>query len=220
MQTGRILRPQSYIRVQLLYVSLYTNTYSQQVGSSKGYAGFRNRRRLQVFTRLIPVTANDDVLEIGPNKGLLLDAFKSRARSVTGVDINEEAVKQLNRPDILCMDATNLLFPNNSFTVVVGIEVFEHIPALQEAFSEVARVLAGGGKCYLTVPFELFRGQQALGDAWHNYRDLRMARKLHVHLLNPGKIRKMIAPTPLKMITSKLIWIPGPSYFMILQKDK
>ncbi len=72
----------------------------------------------------------------------------------------------------------------------------------------------------MTVPFELFRGQQALGDAWYTFRDLRMARKLHVHKLNPGKIKKVIAYTSLVMITSELIWIPGPSYFIVLQNSK
>jgi SAM-dependent methyltransferase len=97
--------------------------------------------------------------------------------------------------------------------------VFEHIPALEKVFSEICRVLIKEGKCYITVPFEFFRGQQALGDAWFTYRDLSMARKLHVHKLNPRKIKKMIADTSLEMIGSKLIWIPGPSYFIVLEKQ-
>jgi SAM-dependent methyltransferase len=198
-------------------VKLYTHTYGEQVGGASGYAGFRNRRRLSLFTKLIPVSGEDDLLEIGPNTCLLLDAFKQKARSVVAIDINEDVVSKLHRPDLLCMDAAHMAFNEESFTTVIGIEVFEHIPALEEVFSEIARVLVSGGRCYLTVPFELFRGQQALGDAWHAYRDLRMARQLHVHKLIPRKVRKMIAPTGLEMIASRLIWIPGPSYFMVLQ---
>lgn len=167
---------------------------------------------------MIEVKGDDAILEIGPNTGLLLDAFKPKAKSVIGVDINEDAVRRLARPDIVCMDATDLLFEANTFDTVIGIEVFEHIPDLQKVFSEIARVLVDGGKCYMTVPFELFRGQQALGDAWQVYRDLRMARQLHVHRLNPHRIKKMIAHTSLQMIHSSLLWIPGPSYFIALQK--
>jgi ubiquinone/menaquinone biosynthesis C-methylase UbiE len=137
-----------------------------------------------------------------------------------GIDINEEVVKKSGRTDLICMDATNMVFEDASFDIIVGIEVFEHIPALEKVFSEIARVLASGGKCYMTVPLEFFRGQQALGDAWYVYRDLRMARQLHVHKLNPKKIKKMIAHTSLEIITSKVIWIPGPSYFIVLQKNQ
>lgn len=118
------------------------------------------------------------------------------------------------------MDATNMTFANDSVNIVIGIEVFEHIPDLEKVFSEIARVLVPGGKCYMTVPFEFFRGQQALGDAWFAFHDLRMARKLHVHKLNPAKIKRMIAGTSLEMVTSKLIWIPGPSYFIVLRNKK
>jgi len=201
-------------------LTLYTDKYSEKVGGASGYAGFRNRRRLDLLTKLIVVTQDDKILEIGPNTCLLLDAFKEKARSIVGIELNEAIVNKLDRPELLCMDATNMTFGDDSFNVVIGIEVFEHISALQKVFSEIARVLVPGGKCYMTVPFELFRGQQALGDAWYTFRDLRMARKLHVHKLNPGKIKEMIAHTGLVMITSELIWIPGPSYFIVLQNSK
>jgi SAM-dependent methyltransferase len=199
-------------------MEIYTKKYGENVGSVKGYAGFRNRRRLRLFTQLISVTQDDDLLEIGPNNCLILDAFKGKVRSVTGIDINEEVVHRANRSDLLCMDATHMTFAETSFTTVIGIEVFEHIPDLEKVFREINRVLLTGGKCYMTVPFEFFRGQQALGDAWFAYRDFRMARQLHVHNLNPRKIQEMITTTSLKMIHAKLIWIPGPSYFIVLQK--
>ena len=199
-------------------MKLYTDKYSANVGSASGYAGIRNRRRLHLFSKLIPVRPEDDVLEIGPNTCLLLDALKEKARSITGIDINEEVVNRANRPDLLCMDASRMTFADSVFNTVIGIEVFEHIPDLENVFSEIARVLVPSGKCYMTVPFELFRGQQALGDAWVAYKDLRMARQLHVHQLNPRKIRNLIAHTSLQMIHSKLIWIPGPSYFIIVQR--
>ncbi|MGI8582314.1 MAG: class I SAM-dependent methyltransferase [Chitinophagaceae bacterium] len=201
-------------------MTLYTDKYSGKVGGASGYAGFRNRRRLDLLTKLIVVIQDDKILEIGPNTCLLLNAFKEKARSIVGIELNEAIVNKLGRPELLCMDATNMTFGDDSFNVVIGIEVFEHISALQKVFSEIARVLVPGGKCYMTVPFELFRGQQALGDAWYTFRDLRMARKLHVHKLNPGKIKKMITHTSLVMITSELIWIPGPSYFIVLQNSK
>ena len=200
-------------------MKLYTDKYSKNVGRVSGYAGYRNRKRLHLFSKLIPVTKDDNILEIGPNTCLLLDAFKEKAKSVVSIELNDAVVKKLDRSDLLCMDATNMNFGENTFNIVIGIEVFEHIPDLQKVFSEIARVLVKGGKCYMTVPFEFFRGQQALGDAWHTYRNLRMARKLHVHKLNPRKIKKMIAHSSLEMIISRLILIPATSYFIVLQNS-
>ena len=199
-------------------MELYTDKYSKTVGGARGYAGYRNRIRLKVLTNRIPVTPKDNILEIGPNTCLLMDAFKSKAGCVTGIDINEEAVKNSGRSDLVCMNASAMKFESESFTKIVAIEVFEHIPDLRQVFFEIGRVLTAEGKCYMTVPFELFRGQQALGDAWFVYRDLKMARKLHVHKLNPKKINQMIVGSGLKVESSELIWIPGPSYFIVVKK--
>ncbi len=199
-------------------MSIYTGKYSAHVGATSGYAGFRNRRRLTLFSKLISVNKNDDILEIGPNKGLLLDALKEKANSVIGIDINKEAVEKATRSYILYMNAENLEFKDESFHTVIGIEVFEHIHSLEKVFSEISRVLKTDGKCYMTVPLELFRGQQALGDAWHTYRDLRMCRQLHVHKLNPAKIKKLISHTHLEITISRIVWIPAPSFYIVLTK--
>jgi len=201
-------------------LKLYTVKYGELVGGISGYAGYRNRRRLKVFARLIPVTGDDDILEIGANICLLLDAFKKKARSVVGIELNEEVVRKSARPDLICMSAINMTFADNSFTLIIAIEVLEHITELQNAFSEIERVLKPGGMCYISVPFEIFRGQQALGDAWYNFRDLSMARKLHVHKLDHKIIKEMSAHTDLKIKYWKFIWIPAPSYFIVLYNGK
>ena len=201
-------------------MKLYNGKYSEQVGGVAGHAGYRNRKRVKLLSELIAVSNSDEVLEIGPNTCLLMDAFKDKAKSLIGIELNEEVVKRIARADLVCMDASDMKFGDNSFNTVIAIEVLEHIPALEKVFSEIDRVLLEDGKCYITVPFEFFRGQQALADAWYTYGDLRMALKLHVHKLNPGKIKKMISHTSLQIIASKLIWIPGPSYFIVLQKAK
>ena len=143
-------------------MKLYTKKYSENVGGTFGYAGYRNRRRLEVLKKLIAVTGKDKILEIGPNTCSLLDGLKAQASSVLGIDINEELTRETDRSDFICMDATQMAFKEASFTTVIAIEVFEHIPALQKVFSEIDRVLVEGGKCYMTVPFELFRVNKRL----------------------------------------------------------
>ena len=50
-------------------------------------------------------------------------------------------------------DLTALSFADESFDVVISLEVMEHIPDFREAFSECARVLKPRGKMLLSVPF-------------------------------------------------------------------
>ncbi len=66
-------------------MNLYSKKYSQNVAKATGYAGFRNRRRLSLLNKLIPINKDDNVLEIGPNNCLLIDSFKNKAKSVTGL---------------------------------------------------------------------------------------------------------------------------------------
>jgi SAM-dependent methyltransferase len=50
-------------------------------------------------------------------------------------------------------DLTDLSFADESFGVVISLEVLEHIPDFRKAISECARVLKPGGKLLLSVPF-------------------------------------------------------------------
>ncbi|MCI0455719.1 MAG: class I SAM-dependent methyltransferase, partial [Gemmataceae bacterium] len=50
-------------------------------------------------------------------------------------------------------DLLNLSFPAGVFDVVLSNEVFEHVPNLDRAIAEVARVLKPGGTLIATFPF-------------------------------------------------------------------
>ncbi|MEB2343612.1 MAG: class I SAM-dependent methyltransferase [Deltaproteobacteria bacterium] len=50
-------------------------------------------------------------------------------------------------------DLARLSFPDAAFDVVVCNEVFEHVPALDAALGEIARVLRPGGVLLATFPF-------------------------------------------------------------------
>lgn len=78
-------------------------------------------------------------------------AIKTMGRRLLGVDkrfhqrmCEELRIKELEG-DILCMDATDMQFEDESFDLVVSRSVFEHIPDPEPVISEIARVLRPGG---------------------------------------------------------------------------
>lgn len=59
----------------------------------------------------------------------------------------------LRQPDAgICMDATDIPFPDASFDVLIAHHMLEHIPDDAKALAEFARVLRPGGAALLTVP--------------------------------------------------------------------
>ena len=51
-------------------------------------------------------------------------------------------------------DALALSFPDGAFDVIVSQDVFEHVPSIESAIDETARVLAPQGRFLLSVPFD------------------------------------------------------------------
>jgi SAM-dependent methyltransferase len=79
------------------------------------------------------------VLDIGARDGHFSQLLREHFESVTALDLT---MPQFYFDRVLPVqgDVTNLQFPDNSFDVVFCAEVLEHIPALEKACSEIARV--------------------------------------------------------------------------------
>jgi len=92
-----------------------------------------------------------DVLELDPHSPLknILSGARSYKRSFyeTGRTAGS------SRADgAMCEDITTLTFKNETFDLIVSSDVLEHVPVLEKAFSETARVLRPGGCHLFTVP--------------------------------------------------------------------
>ena len=90
-----------------------------------------------------------DVLELDPHSPLrgMLSGAHRYVRS-----FYEEGCPDRQRNGAVCEDITALSFKERSFDLIVSSEVLEHVPRLEKAFSETARVLRPGGAHIFTVP--------------------------------------------------------------------
>ena len=97
------------------------------------------------------------ILEIGVGEGQVMSRLRERFPGVplVGLDLPDDALREQWREQGLpCMfgDATTLPFPDDSFDLVLAIEVLEHVPGPDAALGELARVCSG--TFVASVPFE------------------------------------------------------------------
>jgi len=84
---------------------------------------------------------------VGCGTGLVLARLKSFAASAKGIDLSPGMLAKARERglDVVEGSATELPFADNSFDVCCSFKVLAHIPAINTALSEMARVVKPGG---------------------------------------------------------------------------
>jgi ubiquinone/menaquinone biosynthesis C-methylase UbiE len=88
-----------------------------------------------------------DVLEVGCGTGLVLQRIAGFARRAKGVDLSEGMLARARERglDVVVGSATALPFGDDEFDVTCSFKVLAHIPDIQLALAEMARVTKPGG---------------------------------------------------------------------------
>jgi 2-polyprenyl-3-methyl-5-hydroxy-6-metoxy-1,4-benzoquinol methylase len=135
----------------------------------------------------------ETVLDAGCGEGETLERLGGLlSGSVTGIDLNPESVeftaKRIPSGGFQVADITDLPFEDDSFDLVLCLEVLEHIPDPAPALAELARVCRGD--IVISVPSEpwfrlgsLARGKYLKG--WGNHPE-------HVNHWNPRSLRSFL----------------------------
>ncbi|CTQ54737.1 bifunctional 3-demethylubiquinone-9 3-methyltransferase/ 2-octaprenyl-6-hydroxy phenol methylase [Roseibium album] len=137
----------------------YEDYYNESFGtaSSKGLYSNHDWRRIQYCINLIEADKGS-ALDVGVGPAALLN-FLNQARQfdqVTGIDVRRYSKLLLldESIDYRIMDATKMIFNDESYDTVICMEVLEHLTlnSMIEALSELRRVAKK--KLIMSVPFE------------------------------------------------------------------
>lgn len=87
------------------------------------------------------------ILEVGCGTGLVLERLTRFASSARGVDLSPGMLEKAKARGLDAIEgsATELPFSDNCFDVTCSFKVLAHIPAIDKALSEMARVTRPGG---------------------------------------------------------------------------
>ncbi len=149
-------------------------------------------QHLKRIDRLLPLRPGDRVLEVGCGQGHLTTRLADRGVDVVGIDANPNAPEVSGSERVLCMRAESLEFPDDEFDAIVSVHAIEHIPGLEQAVSEMARVLKPGGQALFIYPAEPIQGLYAVPTSIILHGNPLKAREVHVHRLTPSKVRDMM----------------------------
>jgi ubiquinone/menaquinone biosynthesis C-methylase UbiE len=88
-----------------------------------------------------------DVLEVGCGTGLVLLRLREFARRATGVDLSPGMLEKAQQRglDVKLGSATELPFESDQFDVTCSFKVLAHVPEIEKALAEMARVTRPGG---------------------------------------------------------------------------
>lgn len=100
------------------------------------------------------VAPGSNVLDYGCGHGnFVLDELKGQFGVKTGTDVDGASVTGNISVDktIICKD-DSLPFPDETFSAVISLWVFEHVADPEKTFAEIARVLTPGGTFAFVTP--------------------------------------------------------------------
>ncbi len=97
------------------------------------------------------------ILELGPGHStMLFNLYSSGYKDINFIDkkdnINYKEIKNLNIGKIANLDKEDVPFLNNSFDLIIALQILEHLENPWHFKKECARLLRRGGKLIFSMP--------------------------------------------------------------------
>ncbi len=196
-----------------------------------------HRRELPAFRALIRAIEHRLILELGSLPEPLLDigcgdghfAAVTIKHAAVGIDIAHPSLVEAKRRGVYdtldVASAWNIPYRSGSFGAVLANCAVEHMPKLDQVFSEVARVLRPGGKFVFSVPTDqhnqnLWTAQLldrvgAKGLA-KRYRDWFTRVQVHFHMYSPDEWQRRIEAHGFKVTVRRGYLSPRATHYLEL----
>ena len=173
---------------------------------------------LKRIDRLLDLSKGQKVLEIGCGQGHLTKRLADRGVDIVGIDANPNAPDIANSDRVVFMYAEDLEYDDNSFDTIVAVHSIEHIPALDDALAEMARVLRPGGRALFVYPAEPIMGLYAIPTSLILYGTPFKAREVHCQKLWPAKLRRLTSELGLKETHHEFNLFKSPQFVSMFDK--
>lgn len=173
---------------------------------------------LRRIDRLVAITEDDRVLEVGCGQGHLTKALVERGIDIVGIDANPQAAEVAGTDRVRYMLAESIEFDEASFDVVLSVHAIEHIPPLEKALEEMARVLKPGGRAVFIYPAEPIQGLYAIPTSVILHGTPFKAREVHCHKLWPSKVRAMFQPMGMTQTATEFSLLMSPQFASVFEK--
>ncbi len=174
---------------------------------------------LKTVDRLLPLEPGDRVLEVGCGQGHLTKCLAERGIDIVGIDANPHAPAVAGTDRVLHMNAEALDFADESFDTVISVHAIEHIPPLDAALKEMARVLKPGGRALFIYPAEPIQGLYAIPTSIILYGTPFKAREVHCHKLRPSTLRRMVEPLGLDEAHREFNLFKSPQFVSLFERS-
>lgn len=177
-----------------------------------------DKRHESTVRRLLDPQPGDRVLEVGCGRGHLTRRLREWGVDATGVDANPHAADVAVTDGVMHMYAESLDFADDTFDKIVSVHAIEHIPDIEGAFTEMARVLRPGGKALFIYPAEPIQGVWAVPTAVILHRNPLKARQVHCQWLWPSRLRRLAEPRGFVHQHSEFNLLSSPQFVSVFEK--
>jgi len=173
---------------------------------------------LKRINRLAQIEPGARVLEVGCGQGHLTAALAAAGADIIGIDANPQAEQVAVSGLVRHMSAESLDFEDGTFDFVIAVHAIEHIPELEKALAEMARVLKKGGKAVFVYPAEPIMGVYAIPTSVVLHGTPFRARQVHCQKLWPAKLQRLTEPMGLEAIGSEFSLFKTPQFASVFEK--
>ena len=153
------------------------------------------------------------LLEVGCGTGLLLSRFAEFTESARGVDLSPGMLEKARERGLSVLEgsATALPFSDSSFDVTCSFKVLAHVPEIEKALAEMARVTRPGGHIIAEFynPYSLRGLVKRFGPAGR-VADRTHESQVYTRFDSPWRVRKLV-PSNCRLVSARGVRIATPT---------